>query len=85
MESKRFNPQLFVWWILLPIISYFMKYFLPMIAQMGIFSGKIYLPLDLFEGLPGFVFNMLLLGWAVHQYRLQELPVMDISIFQDNI
>lgn len=85
METKRFNPKIFMWWIFLPAISYFVMYFLRILVQINIIPAALNLPLDLLEGLPGFIFNMLFLGWAVHQYRSTELPTMDFSLFQDSI
>lgn len=67
--KNSFNEKLFLGWVFMPILVQFISYIIiAAYINLEILPTSIDQVSDLARGLPGFILNLLFLGWAILQY-----------------
>ena len=74
--KNRFNKNLFLIWVFVPNLIQFIGYISATFVRIQNLQINISQVLALTEGFPGFVMNLLILGWAIEQYTRgrKEVP-----------
>lgn len=78
--TEKMNPRIFVWWVFAPIVLFFSRSGIDILMYLGLIPGAFNNLPDLFEALPGLIFNLLFLGWSVKHYRSPGLKTTSLSI-----
>jgi len=74
--KNRFNKKLFSLWVFVPILAQFIGYILVAYIEIENLPMNIFQVMGFARGFPGFVINLLILGWAIKQYTRgrKEVP-----------
>jgi hypothetical protein len=78
-KSPEENPVI-VWWIFMPIIFFFSKSGIILLKYFDMLPEVLHSLPTLWEALPGFIFNLVFLGWAVKHYHQPKLEMNSESI-----
>jgi len=65
--KNRFNKNLFYIWLFIPILTHLLSYFLAALIVIENIPISTLQVLWLSKGIPGFIINLLILGWAIVQ------------------
>jgi len=82
MMKNRFNKNLFTAWVLIPVMVELIGIIISFFLQLGNLFQLSYQILTLARGLPGFILNLLLFGWAIKNIKSKanEAPGSQLNL-----
>jgi hypothetical protein len=76
----KIDLKIIVWWIFMPIIFFILKPVINLLIYFDMLPEMLHSLPTLWGALPGFIFNLVFLGWAVKHYHQPKLEMNSESI-----
>jgi len=68
LMQKRMTPKLYITWIVFPIMFQLLYYGIGALIVFNFLPSKTQDLITYTKGLPLFLFNLVILGWAINEY-----------------